>query len=403
MGTRTLTYTATGTEVAGQIVASAALPSFTGTFSYSFTWTGLSSTHIDVWLTHGVTNASSCTASVFTIGGGITQPAVFNFTVGTPAGAWDCTNWDTWELIKDDNWTLNAGAVITVVISAANLPDLPPPGPCAYGASPNPSAQVYTYITDVLVTAVAAALGMGPLGLIALSTLIGAPILFPTCASVPALPPALVDGDFIGSTGLPNPLSLSKWMQHFTYGVWLFYCQCNAAPSGSPAPTNPPVPVLPPRLAPGPQPTNPCSNSDVCTTLNHIINILTTINLSVTNSNYAHPPPAYVTSTLHSGLSGNGEFAVSGILGLFVTITTLPNRAGTIIGHPNRLFDVGYISFGSADGWYPRQPITSSPWLTLPEFMGNITKVGYSTPADVVISAQELVASQIALKSAPGT
>lgn len=281
--------------------------------------------------------------------------------------------------------------------------DAPNPPACAYGAEVNPSAEIYTYITAALVDAVAIALGMGPLGIVALDTLIGAPILFPTCSNVPTIPDALVDSDFIDGTGLPNPLHLDHWFSNFTYGVWLFYCRCKAAPSGLPAPTNPTIPVLPPRLRPGPQPVPPCSNTDVCTTLIRIEHILTNVNLQIQNNSYMQQEPAYTYGTPYPGLSGNGEIAVSGILGVFVSFTTLPNRVGRVTGDPDAIWDVGYITFGSTDAWYTPQRITTNPWLTLPLHMANISRVGYSIPFDCTATIQLLVAVPMSLSAAAGT
>ncbi len=281
--------------------------------------------------------------------------------------------------------------------------DAAPSPACAYGAEPNPSAAIYTYITDVLVTAVAGALGLGTLGIIALSTMIGAPILFPTCSNVPSLPTPLTDADFIDGTPLPNPTTLPHWFQHFTYGVWLFYCRCKAQPVGQLPPVNPPVPTPPPRLAPGPQPPSPCSNADTCTTLNAIINILTSINLQINNQKYGGMEPAYTYGALNTGITGNGELAVSGILGVFVSFSTLPNRVGMVIGDPTEIFDVGTITFGSPDGWYPSLRITSNPWLSLPTHMSNISRVGYTIPPDVTCSIRLLVPVPQALAAAAGT
>jgi hypothetical protein len=298
------------------------------------------------------------------------------------------------------NWTSAPTLTTTMSITWTNAPPLPA---CAYGAQPNPSAAIYTVITDALVTAVAAALGMGALGLLALSTMIGAPVVFPTCNNIPTMPSALVDGDFIDGTGLPNPFSITKWMSHVTYGIWLFYCQCKPAPTGNPPPVNPPVPVLPPRLQPGPQPTPPCSNTDVCSTLNVIIRLMTAINIQVNNNSYAAVSSGYILGTSHAGLSGNGELAVSAILGAFVSFTTLPNRIGILVSDPNVLYDVGFISFGTPEGWYPPNTIDHNPWLVLPNFMTNVTKIGYSIPSDVVLTLTELKPAQLQSTAVAGT
>ncbi len=101
-------------------------------------------------------------------------------------------------------------------------------------------------------------------------------------------------------------------------------------------------------------------------------------------------PFGYVPGTVHAGLSGNGQFSVQGILGLAVDLTTTPGRAGLEVGDPNQLFEVGWINVGTADGWGPRQFITSDPFIYRP-VAGDVTLVGYSIPADVVVTITELV------------
>jgi hypothetical protein len=103
-----------------------------------------------------------------------------------------------------------------------------------------------------------------------------------------------------------------------------------------------------------------------------------------------HVPFAYIASTAHSGISGNGQFAVSGLVGLAVNITTLPSRVGGISGDPTQIWDVGWINTGTADGWGPRHFISANPFLLQP-VSGDVTLVGYSIPEDVVVSIVELV------------
>lgn len=102
-------------------------------------------------------------------------------------------------------------------------------------------------------------------------------------------------------------------------------------------------------------------------------------------------PFSYIHGTSHPGLSGEGSFSVQGILGLAVSVTTLPSRAGSVEGIPDTLFDIGWLNLGTEDGWLRRQRITSTEWLLLPEDMSVITEVGYTIPADVEITIDELV------------
>lgn len=406
MGTVYYSYTFSGHEGPGSTLIDQSIANFAG--GYSETWTLSTAANnifnFDTTFREGKGGTVCFLNGMSFVSGDTTKTG--NHTVGTPAGTgsgfWSCTDF-TWYVVSMGTATSipPAGVTLTISFTGAGIAGTGPA--CQYGSEPNPSASVYTVVTEAVVEAAAAALGMGPLGLTALGVLIGSPIIFPTCDNVPALPEPIVDSDFIDGTGLPNPASIGKFGSHLTYGVWNFYCQCKPAPAGQPPVVQPPKPPLPPRLKPGPQPDPPCSNADVCTALTHILNVLTTINVQLTTNNYTMPAPAYTWGALFANVSGDGEIAVSGILGAFVSFFTLPNRAGVEIGDPNTLYDVGWINFGTPDGWFPRQRITSDPWITLPEFMANVSRLGYSIPKDCAINITLLVPANMNLAAASGT
>lgn len=100
-------------------------------------------------------------------------------------------------------------------------------------------------------------------------------------------------------------------------------------------------------------------------------------------------PFAYVPGSRHNGLSGNGQFAVQGIIGASVIITTLPAYLGNIAGDPPELFDVGFVTLGTADGWHRSVRIEHSPTLVLP-IEGSETLLGYSLSPGVVVDILEL-------------
>ena len=102
-------------------------------------------------------------------------------------------------------------------------------------------------------------------------------------------------------------------------------------------------------------------------------------------------PFAYVYGANHTGLSGDGEFAVTGLLGVSVDVTTLPDRAGVLDGTPETLFDVGYVTLGTSDGWVASKRIDHDGTLFLPPSAGVFTRVGYTVGSDVVIDVRELV------------
>jgi hypothetical protein len=131
-------------------------------------------------------------------------------------------------------------------------------------------------------------------------------------------------------------------------------------------------------------------NVGCCPVDSAVYSILNAIMSQVTLIQRQLAPFSYVTGAAHTGLSGTGQFAVQGLLGLSVNITTTPARLGLTIGDPNTLWDAGWINVGTADGWGPRSFITSDPFILKP-VSGDVTLVGYSIPSDVVVTITELV------------
>jgi hypothetical protein len=131
--------------------------------------------------------------------------------------------------------------------------------------------------------------------------------------------------------------------------------------------------------------TEPCCPPDpvAAAYLENILSMVTLVQRQIA-------PFAYVSGSVHAGLSGRGQFAVHGLLGLAVAITTVPARLGRVIGDPDSVYDAGWINVGTADGWGPRQFISSNPFVLKP-ISGDTTLVGYSIPSDVTVTITELV------------
>ena len=136
--------------------------------------------------------------------------------------------------------------------------------------------------------------------------------------------------------------------------------------------------------APG-GPTVACCQPDD-QTLSTLQQVLAVVNLIQRQ----HVPFSSIHGAAHTGLTGDGAITVAGILGVRVDVTTLPSRAGRTAGDPVTLYDMGWIIVGTADGFGPRQFIASDPFLLEP-VAGDVTTIGYSIPADVVVTITELV------------
>lgn len=102
-------------------------------------------------------------------------------------------------------------------------------------------------------------------------------------------------------------------------------------------------------------------------------------------------PFGYVYGTNHAALSGNGSFGVSDLLGVSVDVTTLPASYGRATGTPEKLFDLGYVTLGTADGYSQSRRIDADGSLVLPPSGGIYTLVGYTLSPGVVVSIRELV------------
>ncbi len=129
----------------------------------------------------------------------------------------------------------------------------------------------------------------------------------------------------------------------------------------------------------------PCCPPDVATqsSLDLILKMVTLIQRQAV-------PFGYVTGTAHTGISGNGTISVFGLLGVKVDVTTAPSRLGETVGDPITLWEAGWVNIGTADGFGPRQFITSNPLLLLPVSPA-CTVIGYSIPSDVTVTITELL------------
>jgi len=133
-------------------------------------------------------------------------------------------------------------------------------------------------------------------------------------------------------------------------------------------------------------PVAPCCPPDITaqTILDSILQAVTLIQRQVA-------PFGYIASTVHSGITGAGELAVQGLLGVKVLPTTIPTPIGVEFGDPLEYFDMGWIAWGNADGFSARERITHAPFTSLPAAAGQYTKIGYTLAPGMVASFTELV------------
>lgn len=135
---------------------------------------------------------------------------------------------------------------------------------------------------------------------------------------------------------------------------------------------------------PGPLPAAPCPADPVLLAqLDKLLQLVTLIQRQ-------HVPFAYVPSSRHVGLVGSGQIAVQGLIGVSVILTTVPAYLGNIAGDPPELFDVGFVTLGTADGWTKSHRVDHNPTLIFP-VDASVTTIGYSLEPNVVADVLELV------------
>jgi hypothetical protein len=102
-------------------------------------------------------------------------------------------------------------------------------------------------------------------------------------------------------------------------------------------------------------------------------------------------PFAYVPGTAHSGLSGAGTLTVQGLLGAKIALTTIPASYGLAGTSPTEYFDLGFLTWGTADGFPHSERIEHSPQLSLPSRASAFTELSYDLAPGVVATITELI------------
>ena len=138
----------------------------------------------------------------------------------------------------------------------------------------------------------------------------------------------------------------------------------------------------PPLTAPAPTPCPP--DPAVRQLLKQIYDLLTIVQRQAA-------PFAYVYGTNHTGLTGDGSITVFGLIGVSVDVTTLPDSYGRSDGTPEQLFDLGYVTLGSSDGYETSRRIDHDGTLVIPPSCGLFTVIGYTLAPGVAVSIRELV------------
>jgi len=179
--------------------------------------------------------------------------------------------------------------------------------------------------------------------------------------------------------------------------MWPSFCQCTPGGGGAPPPVDyvPPDPPQPPHWPP--TPAVDCDDTSLCALVQQLARSVASLQQTV-NQDYTIDtlvqrqgvPFGYVPGTVHSALSGNGEFPVAGILGLAVTLDVFPAGHESGSTDPITYHQLGKVSVGTVAGWRRSWQPTHNPYLILP-IAGAFTRVGYSFVGGVVATITELL------------
>lgn len=138
----------------------------------------------------------------------------------------------------------------------------------------------------------------------------------------------------------------------------------------------------------GTTPGQGCAN---CPPDPQLIALLTSMANAITLIQRQAAPFGYIYGTNHAGLSGTGAISVSDLIGVAVDVTTLPSSYGQSAGTPVELFDLGFVTLGTSDGYEQSRRIDHDGTLFLPPAAGVYTTIGYTLHPGVVVSIRELV------------
>jgi hypothetical protein len=135
----------------------------------------------------------------------------------------------------------------------------------------------------------------------------------------------------------------------------------------------------------GPQNGTPCCTDPAA------LAMLVQLKEMVTLIQRQNVPFSSVPGIVHAGLTGTGNIEIQGLLGASVNLTTLPPWLGTIAGTPDRIFDAGYVTFGTDDGYDSTFRITHQAQVYLPPRASAFTDLGFSLGVGVTATITELL------------
>jgi hypothetical protein len=101
-------------------------------------------------------------------------------------------------------------------------------------------------------------------------------------------------------------------------------------------------------------------------------------------------PFADILGTAHAGLTGSGSFAVQGLLGVKIELTTLPASYRQDASTPPYIRSAGWVSMSDPNGFIDETRVHANPQNWLSRIASEATTVGYSFSPGIVATITEL-------------
>lgn len=259
---------------------------------------------------------------------------------------------------------------------------------CAFGTRAKTAAATTMVLTTDNIAEILASRGYAWLG-IAFQTLVGLVVdVSGMCGVGPPQVPELNVG--LLSASNDEKLTILKRI------LWDEFCECVPG-----APTPDPYPVYTPTEPTSwpAAPTFACDPADLCAAimamradLNALMGTAAATKTLVEILQRYELPFAYVRGAQHSGLTGQGSFQVSRLVGLDLDISARPTTGLVLRGNPPYYWDLGWVSISDSAGMIEEKRVTRDSMLWFPRLMPTALTFSWDLFDGVVLNATELQA-----------
>ena len=181
-------------------------------------------------------------------------------------------------------------------------------------------------------------------------------------------------------------------MATFQAAAWHYLCQCTP---GTPPPTPYPLPD-PTRPTGWPdRPTYSCSDTDVCATLQQVLQRLDQLSNAVARTanrvdslQRYNFPLSYIVGADHPGLTGSGTIPIERLAGVRLSVTSYPGGR-VLVGTPPYQWDLGWCSVSDGGGLLLEHRISQLQTDWFPPHMPLASTFGYWLYPGVVVDMNQ--------------